>query len=166
VIITNLKGITHNHVESCGIRRDGYPQTIMQANLEARNIVGSQDGQDLRVGVLTKTNSYRWRVPICDLFDCRIVIKSKNWIAMDVSDEPTEYMFIRDPQALSRKIKNLTCKLPNCSCVITHRTTAEMVSPLSIREEKGRKERHTNILPKKHKRKKRRSNIKIDNWQI
>ena len=102
LIVTNLEGIPHDHIESGGVRRNRDPHAITQINLEAPNVVGSQDGQDLRVGVLAKTNCFRWWVPVHDLFECRVVIKSKNRIAVDISDEPAECTFIRDPQALSR----------------------------------------------------------------
>lgn len=45
-----LQGIANEDEELIGVGGNGDPQTsIVQGDLEARDVIGSQDGQDLRV---------------------------------------------------------------------------------------------------------------------
>lgn len=53
---TNLKGITNHNEEFIRVRGDRDPQPIVGGNLKAIHVVGSHDGQDLRVRMLSKAN--------------------------------------------------------------------------------------------------------------
>lgn len=119
-----LKSISHIDIESRGVWCDWDPQMIMKRDLEARNIVGCQDGQDLRVRMLSKTN------PIVDIIvdiiilcrNWRVVIESENRVTINGPDHPAEHHRIRDLHSFCHDLQYLTCYFLHSLCVFFHCT--------------------------------------------
>lgn len=132
-----MKHVADHNVERAGVGRDGDPQAVVQAYLEAFHVVGPQEGQDLGVGVLPEPDPAvaaaarvlvePWReVPaaVLDVLDRRVVVDSEEGVALPVSDEAAEGVLIREPESFRQQVQYLARQLANRSYVVSHDRTA------------------------------------------
>lgn len=119
-----LQRITNIDEKGGVIRRDRDPSSIPEAYLEARRVVGPQDRNYLRVGVLPEPNQVATaRAKCLQLRARRVVIQPEERVARLAPQHATQHVPRLDPKPVGHQFQHSERHFLYCSHEILHRTS-------------------------------------------
>jgi hypothetical protein len=96
----------------------GHPGAVPQRDLEAGRVVGAEDGDDLRVGVLAEPRQpprlRRWRV----------VVHPQHGVAVPVQHQPAEHVPVVEAQPLRHQLQHRAGHAPHRRHVLVQHSTS------------------------------------------